>query len=180
VRLRRSQRKGSQVGYCLYYLHSLTALCLTKTAKAAARAKRSGPGGADDTPRPGPRRSSSMAKSIIAHPAHKSTSKEKLASCSGCKQRFLRSATWVALCMRLPDPSLPVRSRPRASPIGVRTYGHERGAGLSADPTPLGAPRQRGPHREVGSRGRPPRSPPPRTPRSSPPGGTISMVAARG
>ena len=29
-----------------------------------------------------------MAKSIIAHPAQESTSKEKTASCSGCGQRF--------------------------------------------------------------------------------------------
>jgi hypothetical protein len=31
-----------------------------------------------------------MAKSIIAHSAQESTSKEKTASCSGCAQRFPR------------------------------------------------------------------------------------------
>jgi hypothetical protein len=31
-----------------------------------------------------------MTKSIIAHPAQESTSKEKTASCSGCEQRFPR------------------------------------------------------------------------------------------
>ena len=78
-----------------------------------------------------------MAKSIIAHPAQESTSKEKTGSCSDCGQRFPRrklrevgreEASWSltvcegqALCrscarrhgllyMPLPDPSLPVRS----------------------------------------------------------------------
>jgi hypothetical protein len=31
-----------------------------------------------------------MAKSIIAHPGHEATKKEKTASCSGCSQRFPR------------------------------------------------------------------------------------------
>ena len=31
-----------------------------------------------------------MAKSIIAHPAQESTSTEKMASCSGCGQRYRR------------------------------------------------------------------------------------------
>jgi hypothetical protein len=36
--------------------------------------------------------------------------------------------------------SAPLWSQRRASPIGVRSYGHERGAGLSAVPNPSVTP----------------------------------------